>query len=302
MDLFKPFNNHDREGESRLQFHANRVWFECPNIQTHHSRHKYSTIANNRCYSTHGYWELTGRLLFYVAHYGPTLIQTSVDSSSDDRSCNRPCREEQSWVQNTGLLVEWRPNDPFDDDDDLDYVYEGTDDDDQYDDDTYDDTMSTDHTVNISNVSDANAASIDEHYDDNSTVMDVPTEVPLEIPTYNEPNLFVEVDDVNSTQPEVADIFQEDEFPPKATVTEPAVAPRYDLRPSRHRSYDHCLAHQMDDRTDSKSYGPPTKLLQRSTNQVVTAYIMTQMSAASGIKTYGQPAIDAIHKEFCQLH
>jgi hypothetical protein len=30
---------------------------------------------------------------------------------------------------------------------------------------------------------------------------------------------------------------------------------------------------------------------------------MTQMSAASGIKTYGQPAaIEAIHKEFYQLH
>jgi hypothetical protein len=47
---------------------------------------------------------------------------------------------------------------------------------------------------------------------------------------------------------------------------------------------------------------PPTQLLQRSTNQLVTAYIMTQISAASGINNYGQPAIDAIHKEFCQLH
>jgi Reverse transcriptase (RNA-dependent DNA polymerase) len=83
---------------------------------------------------------------------------------------------------------------------------------------------------------------------------------------------------------------------------EPANVPRYDLRPSRQRSYNHRLDHQMDEHTDSKSYVPPTQLLQKSTNQIVTAYIMTQMSATSGIKTYWQPAIDAIHKEFCQLH
>jgi hypothetical protein len=30
--------------------------------------------------------------------------------------------ESQPWIQTSGLLVEWRPNDPFDDDDDPDYV------------------------------------------------------------------------------------------------------------------------------------------------------------------------------------
>jgi Reverse transcriptase (RNA-dependent DNA polymerase) len=77
---------------------------------------------------------------------------------------------------------------------------------------------------------------------------------------------------------------------------------RYNLRPSRQRSYDHRLDHIMDEQVTSKSYEPPTQLLQRSTQQTVTAYVLTQMSAAAGIKLYGQPAVDAILKEFCQLH
>jgi hypothetical protein len=54
----------------------------------------------------------------------------------------------------------------------------------------------------------------------------------------------------------------------------------------------HCLDHQMDDPVDNKSYITPTQLLQRSTSKAVTAFIVTQMSAASGIKTYGQSAIN----------
>jgi hypothetical protein len=34
----------------------------------------------------------------------------------------------------------------------------------------------------------------------------------------------------------------------------------------------------------------------------VTAYMLTQMSVAKGIKLFGQPAIDSILTEFCQLH
>jgi hypothetical protein len=57
----------------------------------------------------------------------------------------------------------------------------------------------------------------------------------------------------------------------------------------------------MDNPENSQSY-QSTSLLQHSPHQVLTAYVLTQMSAASGIKLYGQPAIDAILKEFCQLH
>jgi hypothetical protein len=90
---------------------------------------------------------------------------------------------------------------------------------------TYDDTMSIDRTVNTSNVSDADVASIDKH-DDNPTFMDVPTEVPVEVPTHNEPNFFEEVDDVDGTHPDIAVVDRDEEFRPEPMTGEPAIAPR----------------------------------------------------------------------------
>jgi Reverse transcriptase (RNA-dependent DNA polymerase) len=57
----------------------------------------------------------------------------------------------------------------------------------------------------------------------------------------------------------------------------------------------------MDSPHDTKSY-ERTQLFQQSTRHVITAYVLTQMSAAQGIKVYGDPAVAAIQKEFCQLH
>jgi Reverse transcriptase (RNA-dependent DNA polymerase) len=58
----------------------------------------------------------------------------------------------------------------------------------------------------------------------------------------------------------------------------------------------------MDNPVSTKSYTQPTQLFQQSTEQVLTAYVLIQLSAAAGIKVFGQPAVDAILKEFCQLH
>jgi hypothetical protein len=79
-------------------------------------------------------------------------------------------------------------------------------------------------------------------------------------------------------------------------------APRYKLRPDRNRKYAHRLDHIMDHPPDNKSYDTPTQFLQHSTKRVLTAYVLTQMSAAKGIKFYGKPAVDAIFKKFTQLH
>jgi hypothetical protein len=203
--------------------------------------------------------------------------------------------EDQPWVQNTGLLVEWRPNEPFDDDDDPDYVYEEDVNEDEYEDDEYDDSLSNEPTVSTNNVSNAHPGStsgievetispdtsidtsVDSGYEDDFDAEDVG------VPQSNLGLVDQNQEDVDAHAPEVP-------------------LPRYELRPSRGRSYVHRLDHQMDESDDPKSYLQPTQLLQKSTNQIVTAYIMTQMSAASGIKTYGQPAVDAILKEFCQLH
>jgi hypothetical protein len=45
--------------------------------------------------------------------------------------------EDQPWVKSTGLLVEWRPDQPFEDDDDHDYVYKPEVDEEDYDDEFY---------------------------------------------------------------------------------------------------------------------------------------------------------------------
>jgi hypothetical protein len=45
--------------------------------------------------------------------------------------------EEQPWIQTAGLLVEWRPDQPFEDDDDPDYIYTPEVDEDEYEDDLH---------------------------------------------------------------------------------------------------------------------------------------------------------------------
>ena len=54
----------------------------------------------------------------------------------------------------------------------------------------------------------------------------------------------------------------------------------------------------MDQAPHSKSYTTPTTLAQHTTEQVITAFVFTQMSAAAGIKLYGKPAVDAVLMEF----
>jgi hypothetical protein len=59
----------------------------------------------------------------------------------------------QSWVQNTDILVVLRPNEPFDDDDNPDYVYTDDADENDCEDDHLDYFSMEDHTVATSNIS-----------------------------------------------------------------------------------------------------------------------------------------------------
>ncbi len=88
-----------------------------------------------------------------------------------------------------------------------------------------------------------------------------------------------------------------------APIDESIAAPRYNLRPDRQRSYNHRFDHQMDQASNANSYDAGTTLLhQHKITRVITGLVMTQMSAIAGIKKFGQPAIDALTKEFKQLH
>jgi hypothetical protein len=102
---------------------------------------------------------------------------------------------------------------------------------------------------------------------------------------------------------EATDLEDEPETPvtPSDTPANPS-PPRYNLRPVRDRSDAHRLDHEMDMPENAKAYTAPIQLTQKYIEKVLTAYILTQMSASKGIKLYGKPAVEAVFKEFCQLH
>jgi hypothetical protein len=64
--------------------------------------------------------------------------------------------EDQPWVQSTGLLVEWRPDHSFEDDNDTDYVYTPEVDEEDYEVDIYEwnDVTEDELTVTTGNLSD----------------------------------------------------------------------------------------------------------------------------------------------------
>jgi hypothetical protein len=105
--------------------------------------------------------------------------------------------------------------------------------------------------------------------------------------------------------------------------------PRYNLRQNRGQTYDHRLLHSMDNPVNSESY-EDAQFLQQGANDTpelravttlreavedmhtsgscekvsvyITGFIMTQMTAKAGIKKHGQVTINALYKEFLQLH
>jgi hypothetical protein len=97
---------------------------------------------------------------------------------------------------------------------------------------------------------------------------------------------------------------------------------RHNLQLNRGRNYDNRLEHAMDNPANTKSYD--TQFLQQgvsyeptlraavqemkstglTTNVVksITGIVMMQLTAKAGIKKHGQVAINALFKEFSQIH
>lgn len=74
----------------------------------------------------------------------------------------------------------------------------------------------------------------------------------------------------------------------------------YNLRETRGRTYAHRFDHQAD--FQMLQHAAETLDEQpRNMFQYVYGYVMTQMTATTGIKKHGQPAIDALLAEFAQL-
>ncbi len=142
-------------------------------------------------------------------------------------------------------------------------------------------------------------------------------------------------DDPPNDDTETIDNPDMDDTPdPTPTTEERSVAPRYNLRGNRERSYDHRLDHRMDSAdTNTKSYDAPditptdnpsddaaftqtdnfcmlqdamdTYKESGSTKPLewyITNFMFTQMSARKGIKKFGEVAVNALFSEFVQLN
>ena len=77
----------------------------------------------------------------------------------------------------------------------------------------------------------------------------------------------------------------------------------YNLRANREPNYNR-FNHTIDNPDNSKSYGSQFLLhhAKDETEELLTGFIFSQMSARAGIQKHGQPAIDALYIEFEQLH
>jgi len=110
----------------------------------------------------------------------------------------------------------------------------------------------------------------------------------------------------------VEDVFYHDQRSVEPEANENPNTNWYNLRSDRGRTYDHRLAHQMDDPENTKSYKSGVQMLQQAADSMhespndiykyICGHIMTQKTATTGIKKHGQAAVDALVQEFCQLN
>ena len=127
-------------------------------------------------------------------------------------------------------------------------------------------------------------------------------------------------DEDSETEESVGETPEEDETHVEDTWTPGQI--RHNLQPNRGQNYTNRLAHAMDNLANTQSYD--TQLLQhdvsyepmlRATVQemkhtgldanvfkYITGILMMQLTAKAGIKKHGQVALDALSKEFSQLH
>ena len=247
--------------------------------------------------------------------------------------------ERQPLLQKSNLLIEWRPDQPFDEDKyDADYPSddESTDSGDDDDDFPFDEPVTPDELaellapVDAPDFAEARAPEpeevddFDDPADDTDENVFDGDEMPYGAADADGPNF----DEVGANPQgnhipfvEEAGVTQAplvEEAGAGATIddcsrTEPVLTadasgpePRYGLRAGRQRSYAHRLSHQMDDApSNAQSYSPASQFLQAShQREVVSALsgvMLYQMSAKAGIRKHGDAARDALRDEFRQM-
>ena len=237
-------------------------------------------------------------------------------------------QEGQPLLQDSNLLVEWRPNQPFDEDDEHDDDYEPS-----VGDSEDDVELEVDDPIN------EELADISENTQGNGTVIqglsqgDLPVTAPVpkqitqpELEDVEVGNMFeheptIGGEGVASVQEEGAATVEEEgaahteeegagQVEEGETITETdegdsgpgdntAQKGRYNLRPSRSREY----SHRFDPQVYNVMNVHASQTTRRSATvaQNVFGFVLTQMTTRAGIKKHGQAARDALTAEFAQL-
>ena len=237
-------------------------------------------------------------------------------------------QEGQPLLQDSNLLVEWRPNQPFDEDDGYDDNYEPS-------------VANSEDDVELEadDPIDKELVGTSEDTQGNGTVTqglsqeDPPVTEPVpeqitqpeledvEAGTMVEHEMSIGGEEVASTEEEGAATVEEegaahteeegaDQVEEGETIIETDAGEndlgdntvqegRYNLRPSRSREY----SHHFDPRVYNVTNAHVSQTTRRpaTVDQNVFDFVLTQMTARAGIKKHGQAARDALTAEFAQL-
>ena len=241
-------------------------------------------------------------------------------------------QEGQPLLQDSNLLVEWRPNQPFDEDDEYDDDYEpsvvDSEDDVELEVDDPIDEEPADISENISKNTQGNGTVIQGlSQGDLPVTAPVPEHITqpeledVEVGTIfeHEPNIggegvaSVEEEGAATVEEEGAAHIEEEgagqveEGEPITEMDEgdsglgdnTTQKGRYNLRPSRSREYSHRFDLQVYNVTNV--HASHTTRRPATIAQNVFGFVLTQMTAQAGIKKHGQAARDALTAEFAQL-
>ena len=237
-------------------------------------------------------------------------------------------QEGQPLLQDSNLLVEWRPNQPFDEDDGYDDDYEPSVTDSEGDVELEVDDPINEELVDTSEDTRGDGTMTQGLSQEDPLVTEpVPEQITqpeledVEASTMVEHEMPSEGEEVPSTEEEGAATVEEegaahteeegaDQVEEGETIIETDAGDndlgdnavqegRYNLRPNRSREYSHRFDPQVYNVTNT--YVPQTARKPLTVDQNVFDFILTQMTSRAGIKKHGQAARDALTAEFAQL-
>ena len=229
--------------------------------------------------------------------------------------------EGQPLVQDSNLLVEWRPNQPFDEDDEYDEDYEPSVMDNEDDieleiDDCSDSTEERDIITQHSFQTDPPVINPIPEQLVHPSAEEVGADAPVEDDLVSEEDGNISTTECEGAVREDggADHLEEEGEPltgeegantdvgnehnaAEQNVTRTRGG--YNLRPNRGREYSHRFDPQVYNVVNMHAACPSTD--KAPVAQRLFGFIFTQMSARAGIKKHGQPACNALTTEFAQL-